>query len=54
MYVDWVLKKIYVRIDHEIQEEASHADAIIRRVLYLVAKPKKHLEDINVGTDVVT
>lgn len=37
MYEDWGLNKIYERIDHEMQEEASHADAIIRRVLFLGA-----------------
>ena len=26
MYEDWGLSKIYERIDHEMQEEASHAD----------------------------
>ncbi|MFW2061654.1 ferritin-like domain-containing protein, partial [Acinetobacter baumannii] len=54
MYEDWGLNKIYERIDHEMQEEASHADAIIRRVLFLGAKPNMHLEDINVGTYVVS
>jgi len=54
MYEDWGLNKIYERIDHEMQEEASHADAIIRRVLFLGAKPNMHREDINVGTDVVS
>jgi bacterioferritin len=28
MYEDWGLSKIYERIDHEMQEEASHADAL--------------------------
>ena len=34
MYEDWGLSKIFERIDHEMQEEAQHADAIIRRVLF--------------------
>ncbi|ENV49998.1 heteropolymeric bacterioferritin subunit Ftn [Acinetobacter junii] len=54
MYEDWGLSKIYERIDHEMQEEASHADAIIRRVLFLGAQPNMNREDINVGTDVVS
>ncbi len=54
MYEDWGLSKIYERIDHEMQEEASHADAIIRRVLFLEGTPNMHRDDIEVGTDVVT
>jgi len=37
-----------------MQEEASHADAIIRRVLFLEGTPNMHRDDIEVGTDVVT
>ena len=37
MYEDWGLSKIFERIDHEMQEEAQHADAIIRRVLFFEA-----------------
>lgn len=54
MYEDWGLPKIYERIDHEMQEEAAHADAIIRRVLFLEGTPNMNREDINVGTDVVS
>ena len=54
MYEDWGLSKIFERIDHEMQEEATHADAIIRRVLFLEAKPNMNRDDIEVGTDVVS
>ena len=54
MYEDWGLTKIFERIDHEMQEEATHADAIIRRVLFLEAKPNMNRDDIEVGTDVVS
>lgn len=54
MYEDWGLSKLYERIDHEMQEEASHADAIIRRVLFLDGKPNMNREDIDVGYDVVS
>ena len=54
MYEDWGLTKIFERIDHEMQEEAQHADAIIRRVLFLEGTPNMQREDINVGTDVLT
>ncbi|MED5525281.1 heteropolymeric bacterioferritin subunit Ftn [Gallaecimonas pentaromativorans] len=54
MYEDWGLNRIYERIDHEMQEEAEHADAIIRRVLFLGGTPDMNRHDINVGTDVVS
>ena len=54
MYEDWGLSKIFERIDHESQEEASHADALIRRVLFLEGTPNMDRDDIETGTDVVS
>lgn len=54
MYEDWGLSKIYERIDHEMQEEAAHADAIIRRVLFLGGIPNMERDSIDVGSDVCT
>ncbi|MCF9046349.1 heteropolymeric bacterioferritin subunit Ftn [Acinetobacter nectaris] len=54
MYEDWGLSKIYERINHEMEEEASHADDIIRRVLFLGGTPDMGRDDINVGTDVIS
>lgn len=54
MYEDWGLTKIFERIDHEMQEEAQHADDIIRRVLFLEGTPNMKRDDIEVGTDVVS
>lgn len=54
MYEDWGLPKIFERIDHEMQEEAAHADSIIRRVLFLEGTPNMQREGINVGDDVVS
>ncbi|MFC3902439.1 bacterioferritin [Acinetobacter marinus] len=54
MYEDWGLSKIYERINHEMEEEATHADAIIRRVLFLEGTPDMDRHDINVGADVVS
>lgn len=54
MYEDWGLSKIFERIDHESQEEGAHADALIRRVLFLEGTPNMDRDDIEVGTDVVT
>lgn len=54
MYEDWGLSKIYERIDHEMQEESQHADALIRRVLFLEGTPNMQRDDIDVGTDVLS
>lgn len=54
MYEDWGLNTIYERINHEMEEEASHADDIIRRVLFLGGTPNMSRDDIEVGVDVVT
>ncbi len=54
MYEDWGLTKIFERIDHEMQEEAQHADAIIRRVLFLEGTPNMQRDDIEIGEDVVS
>lgn len=54
MYEDWGLTKIFERIDHEMQEEATHADAIIRRVLFLGGTPNMQRDDVDVGTDVIS
>ena len=54
MYEDWGLHKLYERLDHESQEEGGHADALIRRVLFLEAKPNMSRDELSVGTDVVS
>jgi len=38
-YEDLGLKALYRRIDHEMQEETEHADAILRRLLFLGGEP---------------
>ena len=54
MYEDWGLTKIFERIDHEMQEESQHADAIIRRVLFLEGTPNMQRDDVEIGEDVVS
>ena len=54
MYEDWGLTKIFERIDHEMQEESQHADAIIRRVLFLEGTPNMQRDDVEIGDDVVS
>lgn len=39
MYEDWGFSKLYERINHEMEEEAQHADALMRRIL--VAKARR-------------
>lgn len=54
MYEDWGLHKLYVRLDHESQEEGGHADALIRRVLFLDGTPNMSRDSLNIGTDVIS
>lgn len=53
MYEDWGLPRLYTRIDHEMQEEAGHADAILKRLLFLGAKPNMRPDEVHIGQDVV-
>ncbi|MFZ3192619.1 MAG: bacterioferritin [Moraxellaceae bacterium] len=53
MYEDWGLPRLYARIDHEMQEEATHADAILKRLLFLGAKPNMRSDVVQIGQDVV-
>lgn len=51
---DWGLTKLYEHYEHERQEESSHADAIIKRILFLEGVPDLNNQDnLNVGKDVV-
>lgn len=53
MYDDWGLNELYERINHETEEEKEHADALIRRMLFLEATPDLSQRDgLNVGRDV--
>ena len=53
MYQDWGLHKLYERLDHEMQEETEHADALINRMLFLETQPDFSKQDkVNVGSSV--
>jgi bacterioferritin len=53
MYLDWGLKKLYERIDHEVTDEKAHASAIIERVLFLEGTPDMSKRDpLHIGADV--
>ena len=52
---DWGLTKLFEHYEHERQEESSHADAIIKRILFLEGVPNLDNQDkLNVGSDVPT
>ncbi|MCK9466343.1 MAG: bacterioferritin [Thiopseudomonas sp.] len=51
-YEDLGLTKLYERINHEMEEETQHADAILKRILFLQGKPDMTPEPVNPGTDV--
>jgi bacterioferritin len=53
MYRDWGLQRLYDRIDHEMQDETNHADALIARILFLGGTPDLSKQDgLNIGKTV--
>ncbi len=53
MYEDWGLNKLYVRLEHEREEETEHADWLIKRILFLEGVPNMtKRRDLLVGKDV--
>ena len=53
MYEDWGLNKLYERISHEAEEETEHADALIKRMLFLEATPDlSQKENLRIGKTV--
>ena len=52
MYADWGLSRLYERINHEMEEETQHADALLKRILFLEGTPDMTPEPINPGKTV--
>jgi bacterioferritin len=53
MLDEWGVRTLFERIDHEMREEQSHADALIRRILFLEGAPNlSQREPLNVGKTV--
>ncbi|WP_417780759.1 bacterioferritin [Stutzerimonas xanthomarina] len=52
MYADWGFTKLYERINHEMEEETEHADALLKRILFLEGTPDMTPEAINPGQTV--
>jgi bacterioferritin len=52
MYADWGFSKLYERINHEMEEETQHADALLQRILFLEGTPDMRPDAIQPGHDV--
>lgn len=53
MYENWGFNKLYERIAHEVQDETNHADALIKRMLFLEGTPDLSKRDpLHVGSTV--
>ncbi len=53
MYENWGFGKLYARIAHEVQDETNHADALIKRILFLEGTPDLSMRDpLHVGSTV--
>ena len=53
MFDDWGFSKLYERIDHEMDDEKQHADALIKRILFLEGTPDVgNRAPLNIGKDV--
>ncbi|MEC4749033.1 bacterioferritin [Methylomicrobium sp. Wu6] len=53
MYQNWGFDKLYERISHEVQDELGHADALIKRILFLEGTPDLSKRDpLRVGGSV--
>ena len=49
LYEDLGYSKLYERINHEMEEETQHADAILKRILFLEGKPDMRPSAITPG-----
>ncbi|MFG3453524.1 bacterioferritin [Stutzerimonas stutzeri] len=49
MYADWGFTKLYERINHEMEEETLHADALLKRILFLEGTPDMTPEAMHPG-----
>ncbi|MDG2516442.1 MULTISPECIES: bacterioferritin [Lysobacter] len=48
-YEDMGLMSLYERINHEMQEETEHADALLRRILFLEGDPDMRPDEFIAG-----
>ena len=53
MYEDWGMHELFTQLNHEMEEEITHADALIKRILFLEGVPNlKDRRDLLIGIDV--
>lgn len=53
MYEDWGFTKLFVRIDHEFDDEKGHASKLIERILFLEGTPDMVTRDgLHIGKTV--
>ena len=52
MYQDWGFEKLYERINHEMEEETEHADALLKRILFLEGTPDMRPKKMHPGATV--
>lgn len=51
-YEDQGYLRLYERMNHEMEEETQHADAILRRILFLGGKPDMRPDEFTPGDSV--
>ncbi|QDQ86527.1 bacterioferritin [Alcaligenaceae bacterium SJ-26] len=51
-YAHLGFSKLYDRINHEMEEETQHADALLERILFLDGKPDMRPSEFTPGADV--
>lgn len=51
-YEDQGLVRLYERLNHEMEEETQHADAILRRILFLGGRPDMRPHEFTPGDTV--
>ncbi len=51
-YEDLGLHALYARLNHEMEEETQHADALMRRILFLEGTPDMRAEAFEPGREV--
>ncbi|CAE6892386.1 MULTISPECIES: bacterioferritin [Pseudomonas] len=51
-YEDWGYSKLYERINHEMEEETQHADALLKRILFLEGTPDMAPDAFTFGKNV--
>ena len=53
IYKDLGLTRLYERLNHEMEEETEHADALVERMLFLEVQPEMNSQDkVRIGSNV--